>query len=122
MDALPGCYAEPWGRLLVVFVQESPVAIGALRPLPMPGEAQPSVAEIKRMYVEPEFRGTGLGRKIAVGLIEDARAIGYAAVRLDTLARLKPAVALYRDHGFKEIAAYNPNPEDDILYFELALS
>ena len=122
MDALPGCYAEPWGRLLVVFLGDRPVGIGALRPLPSPSETGHRVAEIKRMYIEPDCRGKGLGREIAVRLIEEARTIGYKAVRLDTLARLKPAVALYRDLGFQEIPAYNPNPEDDILYFELSLA
>ena len=78
-------------------------------------------AELKRMYLEPAVRGTGLGRALAEAAITAARALGYRRLLLDTVARLGPAVALYRSLGFTEIEAYRHNPLEDARYFALDL-
>jgi ribosomal protein S18 acetylase RimI-like enzyme len=83
---------------------------------------EPGVAEMKRLYVRPAFRGTGLGRELANELIEDARARGYRTMLLDTLASMASARALYHDLGFVAVAPYYDNPLPGVMYMALELS
>jgi GNAT superfamily N-acetyltransferase len=85
---------EPRARLYVAEVDDEPVGTGGLRPL---GTEE---AEIKRMYVRPSARGLGVGRAILHRLIDDARALGYRTIRLDTALFMREAQALYRSFGF----------------------
>jgi ribosomal protein S18 acetylase RimI-like enzyme len=72
--------------------------------------------------VRPQFRGKVLGRTLAERIITDARDRGYKHLRLDTVEpMMKPAVAMYRQLGFREIAPYRPNPIEGALYMELQL-
>jgi putative acetyltransferase len=84
-------------------------------------EFEPGVAELKRLYVRPRARGRGLGRALSVEAIERARAIGFRAIRLDTLPEMTAATALYRNLGFQEISAYRYNPIPGTHFFELEL-
>lgn len=79
------------------------------------------VCEMKRLYARPKFQGLGLGGKLCDRLIDTARGRGFRVMRLDTLQRLKPAIALYRKRGFVEIEKYYENPEEDVVYMELIL-
>ena len=79
------------------------VGVGCLKPI------TPSVAEIQRMYVQPHVRGVGAGRLLLQQLLSDARAIGYEAVRLESLKFLSAAHALYKSVGFAEITPYAEN-------------
>ena len=76
------------------------------------------LCEMKRLFVRDAFKTTGLGRRLSERLIEDAKALGFRTMRLDTLPRLEAAVALYRKLGFKEIPPYYFNPVEGVLYFE----
>jgi GNAT superfamily N-acetyltransferase len=78
-------------------------------------------AELKRMYLEPDARGTGLGRALAEAAIGAAASRGYRRLLLDTVSRLAPAVGLYQSLGFVEIDAYRHNPLEDARYFALDL-
>ena len=65
---------------------------------------------MKRLYVSPSQRGTGLGRRLAAASIDEARRIGYRAMRLDTLPGMDAAQTLYGELGFKEVAPYTLTP------------
>lgn len=90
---LPGLLG-PRGRLLVAFIKEVPVGVGALKPV------DDRTAEIKRMYVRPKAQGAGAGRALLERLVREARAERYTNVRLETLRFMTRAHALYRTFGF----------------------
>lgn len=116
LRTLPGRYAEPEGRLLLVYADEKLAGCVAMRKL------EDSVCEMKRLYVRPEFRGKGLGNNLIEKLIDDAHSIGYRVMRLDTYPpNMEKAVRLYESHGFKPIPAYYNNPHEDVLFMELVL-
>jgi len=79
------------------------------------------VCEMKRLYVAPEGRGQGLGLHLVRAIIEAARARGYAEMRLDTLASMGEAQALYRSLGFTEIGAYYATPIAGTVFMSLKL-
>jgi len=114
---LPGRYASPAGALFVAEIGGEAVGCVAVRPLGAPG-----LCEMKRLFVRPECTGRGLGRRLAERAVAAARERGYAAMRLDTLASMEAANALYRHLGFRPIAPYCRNPLPGALYYELDLS
>ncbi len=78
---------------------------------------------MKRLYVRPEFRGEGIGRKLTEAAIREAVSIAYDRMRLDTIAaKMAEAVKIYRSLGFQEIAPYRSNPIPTALYMELRLT
>ncbi len=90
----------PKGIIYMIETDENAVGMGALR------ELSEGVGEIKRMYIRPEYRGRGLGKKLLKKLIEKAREFGYTVLRLDTADFMTAAQNLYRSAGFKEINEY----------------
>ena len=115
-EALPGEYAPPGGVLLIARDGEAPAGCVALRRL------DAGTGEMKRMYVREAYRGSGLGRRLAAEVIAEARKRKYARVVLDTLPKLAPAIALYRDLGFRETGPYLDAPTPGALCFELKFS
>jgi ribosomal protein S18 acetylase RimI-like enzyme len=117
LASLPGCYAPPAGRLLLARVGGDTAGSVGLRPL------ESGICEMKRLWVEPGFGGRGLGRALAETVIEAARAIGYARMRLDTIpARMPAAQHLYGSLGFREIPPYYHNPLEGVVMLELELT
>ncbi|KAF0165830.1 MAG: carbonic anhydrase [Rhodocyclaceae bacterium] len=100
MASLPGRYAAPEGRLFYAEVNGRGAGCVGIRPL------AEGVCEFKRLYVEPGFRGLGVGRDLALAAIRAARQIGYCTIMLDTLPAMRIAVKLYRELGFQEAPAY----------------
>jgi GNAT superfamily N-acetyltransferase len=115
---LPGKYAPPRGRLLIARLGDKAFGCIALRP--MPGDD--STCEMKRLFIRRAFRGIGLGRRLVECLLEEARSAGYRTMRLDTLASMTDALALYRRLGFREIPAYYASPLPGTVYLELELT
>ncbi len=90
--------------LLIARLDGQPVGCGALK---FHGS---DPAELKRMWVAPETRGTGLGRRLLLELEQRARDAGAPAIRLETNRTLGEAIALYRKAGYAEVAAFNDEP------------
>jgi GNAT superfamily N-acetyltransferase len=77
---------------------------------------------MKRLYVRHEFRGHAIGRTLAERLIAEAKEIGYSRMRLDTVpGKMDHAIAIYRELGFKDTAAYYETPVGETIFMELAL-
>jgi putative acetyltransferase len=115
LASLPGKYASPEGALLLAQDGDQFAGCVALRKL------EHDVCEMKRLYVRPPVRGRGVGRELAVHVIDLARQLDYRIMRLDTLAWMKPAITLYEQLGFRRIEPYCHNPQSDAVYMELAL-
>jgi putative acetyltransferase len=111
LTALPGGYET----LLVARVDDQVAGCVALKDL---GDG---ACEMKRLYVRPEARGSGIGRALVEASIVRARELGYSAMRLDTLAAMDAARTLYLSLGFRPIERYNDNPIEGVLFFELPL-
>src|SRR4051794_4620244 len=106
LASLPGAYAPPGGALLLAVSPGSvPVGCVAFRKL-----SESGVCEMKRLYITPDARGTGLGRALAVAAIQAATQAGYQTMRLDTLPRMDAAQSLYRALGFETTSAYYDTP------------
>lgn len=113
---LPGDYAPPDGRLLLASKDAQLAGCIAMRKLGS------QVCEMKRLFVRPEFRGTGLGKLLVNSIIDEARKLGHRHMRLDTLpGPMDTAIALYRSIGFVEIAPYCENPVEGAKFMELDL-
>ena len=116
LGRLPGEYGPPSGTMIVAAGDDdAPIGCVALRGL------EPDIAEMKRLYLGPEARGGGVGRRLVEAIIEAARSLGYQAIRLDTLPTQRAAQGIYDSLGFVDIAPYRHNPVDGTRFLELRL-
>ena len=112
---LPGSYAPPRGALILARADHGVLGCVGVRPI----DAQ--TAEMKRLYVRPAGRGTGLGRTLAEAAIQFAATTGYERMRLDTLPTMGRAQDLYKTLGFVPIEAYRYSPVPGTVFLELVL-
>ena len=116
--SLPGKYAPPRGRLLLAMSDGHRAGCIALR------EIDEQTCEMKRLFVDSEFHGKGVGRSLCDAIISEARVIGYLSMLLDTGIKQTEAQKLYRTLGFKQIKAYYSVPkrlEESLVFMELNL-
>jgi ribosomal protein S18 acetylase RimI-like enzyme len=115
LKIIQNMYGSPNGCLLIVYDDNKAVACAAYRKI---GE---DIAELKRMYIKPSFRGLKIGQTLLEMLCKLAFDNGYTKMRLDTLDTMLPAIGLYKKNGFYEISAYYHNPNDGVVYMEKQL-
>jgi putative acetyltransferase len=116
LAGLPAPYVAPYGCLLLARQGERAVGIVGLKPL------APKIGEVKRLYVVPEARGTGLGRVLLECAIDAACTLGHTHLRLDShRASMGGAIRLYRRLGFVEIPPYGPDLGGELAFFEMRL-
>ena len=108
-------YGAPSGCLLLASRGEEWLGCCALR------RFDADVCEMKRLYLQPAARGADLGRRLAEGVVDKARVLGYRRMVLDTLEGMTAAQTLYRSLGFREIEPYYFNPTAGVCYMELLL-
>ena len=116
LKGLPGDYAAPSGRLLLASINGSAIGCVALRAF------GGSRCEMKRLFVRPAGRGLGVGRALVTRVMDEAGAIGYAVMVLDTLPVMAEAQALYHAFGFRDIAHYSVNPMQGTRYLGCSLA
>lgn len=100
----PAELGPPDGTYLVGYRDGRPVCGGGLKRLP------DGTCEIKRMYVVPSARRTGVARALLAALEDAARVLGYRVVRLDTGERQPHAIAFYEASGYRRVGNFNNNP------------
>ena len=116
LASLPGRYGPPTGELLMARNgQGHPVGCVGLRQL------DPTLCEMKRLYVSPQGRGLGLGKAFIAAIIEIATKLGYQEMRLDTLSTMDAAISLYQKAGFVEIPPYFETPLEDNIFMSRTL-
>ncbi|HXV56416.1 MAG TPA: GNAT family N-acetyltransferase [Gaiellaceae bacterium] len=110
-------FEPPGGVFLVGRVGGEPVACGGI------ARYDDATAEIRRMYVVPAARGRGCARALLAALEDEARALGYTFVRLETGNLQAAAIGLYASAGYRPIPRYGPFANDPkSLCFEKRLS
>ena len=115
VEGLPGDYAPPSGRLLLALRDDVAVGCVALRAV------DGARCEMKRLYLRPGARGSGVGRALVERLLSEARAEGYGEVVLDTLPSMAEAQRMYERFGFRDIPPYRANPVAGARYLGLRL-
>ena len=115
LAGLPGTYAPPAGCLFLAEFDGIAGGCVALRPL------QNETCEMKRLFVSPDYRGTGAGRLLALTVMAKAKALGYRAIRLDTVPSMAAAIQIYESLGFQSIEPYCENPVPGALFLECKL-
>ncbi len=113
--ALPGMYGPPGGALFLGLSGPLPIGCAALRRL------RRGVGEIKRVYVRPGFRGSGVGERLTRAALDAAGRLGYSRALLDTLPTMTAAIQLYRKMGFSPAEKYWAHPVPGALFFEYRL-
>jgi len=118
LATLPGVYAPPTGCLMLARNDGHPVGCGASLAR---GEG---IVELKRMYVRPQTRGTGLGQKLVDTLIAEARNQNASCIKLSSYHTMTSAHKIYRAKGFKDVPTPDGFPEylvGRVVFMEMAL-
>lgn len=108
-------YNQPTGALILAYEKDQAIACIGLR------KYDTDAAELKRMFVDPDYRGQQIGQKLLKMIIKEAMDLGYKSILLDTIADMNSAMKLYRSFDFKEISPYRFNPVKGAIYMKKEL-
>ena len=108
-------YNAPTGALLLAFDDKKAIACAGVRKI------DGATSELKRMFVDPNYRGLQLGQQILQQALNEAKQLGYKFIRLDTVPHMRAAIKLYKAAGFYEIDPYRFNPINGAIYMEKEL-
>lgn len=112
---LPGDYVPPGGRLALAEIDGQSAGCAALRKL------DADRCEAKRLFVRPQFRGEGLGRRLLDWVIAEARAAGYREMLGDTMPVMEKALEMYARVGFERTQPYSDHPTPGAIFLRLNL-
>ena len=127
MELLPGPYSPPRGSLMLAYLGDAPVGALGLQPVPegcrIDGTGAESAGELKRLFVAPQFRCSGVGRALMLRAEAEARERGYDSLVLTTSAEMMPlAQGLYESLGYSEFEPYRDDmPWPEIRWMRKAL-
>jgi GNAT superfamily N-acetyltransferase len=109
-------YNAPAGVLLLAYDGEKAIACAGVRKI------DNTISELKRMFVDPAYRGHQLGKRLLQLSLDEARLLGYKAIRLDTVPEMQSAIKLYTAAGFYPIEPYRFNPMPGAIFMEKELN
>ena len=115
LEFIPGKYASPQGCILLARDKSVSVGCAALRP------RSDDVCEMKRLDVKPEYRGAGLGRKLAEKIVKLGIKKYIQKMQLDILSSMYRAAGLYKSLVFVVTTPYYDNPHPNVLFYEKIL-
>ena len=115
LSALQDMYRMPQGGIILCALNKEWIGCVAMRKI------DSHIAELKRMYVKPQYQQQGIGKELLKKAIVLAKKCGYNKIRLDTLKHMLPAIGLYKKAGFYEIPPYYFNPITSAVFFETVL-
>ncbi len=115
LAALPGAYSPPAGRLFIAYLDGAPAGCIALRRIDQ------TRCEAKRLWVEPHFRGQGIGKCLLRLVIEEARQSGYREMLGDTMPYMTHALDMYDRLGFERAGDYLADPTPGAIPLRLLL-
>lgn len=108
-------YNAPTGALLLVYDGDKAIACAGVRKI------DSTIAELKRMFVDPAYRGHQLGQQLLQMALAVSKQLGYSSIRLDTVPQMRSAIKLYESAGFREIDPYRFNPMPGAIFMEKEL-
>jgi ribosomal protein S18 acetylase RimI-like enzyme len=108
-------YNNPTGALLLVYDGGKAIACAGVRKIDF------TTAELKRMFVDPGYRGHQLGQQLLQMALAVSKQLGYSSIRLDTVPQMRSAIKLYESAGFREIDPYRFNPMPGAIFMEKEL-
>lgn len=106
------------GHIFVALYNGFPVGVCALCPMP---EESAYDFELAKLAVNNSIQRKGIGRRLCDAVINKARELDGRMLFLESNTRLKPAIALYRKLGFKELPEYHPAYARGDIQMELSL-
>ena len=115
-DGIEDKYRGEDERLFLAFVDDKPAGCVALR------KVTAAKAEMKRLYVRPDYRRTGLGMSLAKLVVEEAKECGYQELLLDSLPSMESAVQLYNTLGFRRTEGVTRRPIKTVVHLTLPLA